>query len=109
MSALSSYELAKKRVGTIKGFYAHLALFLLISILMLAVKGTILEVMTEKNQETDPNFIEWLDWNFISVILIWGVVIMIQGFVVFGRPFIKKWEKKKIEAYLERDKNESAF
>ncbi|WP_228235626.1 2TM domain-containing protein [Allomuricauda sp. M10] len=109
MSALSSYELAKKRVGAIKGFYAHLTLFLLISVLMLTAKGTILEVMAEKNQEADPNFLEWMDWNFISVILIWGALILIQGFVVFGRPIIKKWEKRKIEAYLERDKNESAF
>ncbi len=103
----NSYEVAKKKVGAIKGFYAHVALFIFISVLMLSAKGAILDVMAEKNKEADPNFVEWLDWNIIAVILIWAAVIFVQGLVVFGRPFIKKWEKRKIEAYLERDKNET--
>ena len=105
MRSINTYETAKKRVGAIKGFYAHLTLFILVSVLILASKGTILEVMTEKNHEVDPNFVAWLDWNFIAVILIWGTVILIQGLVVFGRPLIKKWEKRKIEAYLEKDRD----
>jgi len=105
MEPINTYEVAKKRVGAIKGFYAHLTLFALISALILASKGTILEVVAEKNHEVDPGFVAWLDWSFIVVILIWGTVILIQGLVVFGRPLIKKWEKRKIETYLERDKD----
>ena len=105
MRSINTYETAKKRVGDIKGFYVHLTLFILVSVLILASKGTILEVMTEKSLEVDPNFVAWLDWNFIAVILIWGTVILIQGLVVFGRPLIKKWEKRKIEAYLRKDRD----
>ena len=94
MGSMNTYETAKRRVGAIKGFYAHLALFVLISILILASKGALLEVVAEKNHEVDPNFVAWLDWNFIAVILILGTVILIQGLVVLGRPFIKKWEKR---------------
>lgn len=82
------YLKAKKKVKDIKGFYIHLALFVLNTPLIIAV-----------NLLTSP----WFHWFWFST-LGWGVAIGIHGFVVFGdNLFGKDWEERKIQELMNKD------
>ena len=83
------YLRAKKKVKDIKGFYAHLVVYLLNTPIIIAV-----------NLIFSPSF----HWFWFSV-LGWGVAIGIHGLLVFSdRFFGKEWEEKKIKELIDKNK-----
>ncbi len=85
------YLKAKKRVKEIKGFYVHLAVFLLNTPLIITV-----------NLLVSPYF----HWFWFSV-LGWGAAIGIHAFVTFnGALFGKDWEERKIKELMNKNYND---
>ncbi|MEW2922458.1 2TM domain-containing protein [Muricauda sp. ANG21] len=102
-----TYERAKKRVSQLKAFYSHIALFVVLSTIIIIIKTRMLNFIVQHTQIADDHFMEWLDWNILSIPIIWGVVLLVHGICVFGLPFLKKWEARQVQKFLENE--ESTF
>ncbi|MBS3992514.1 MAG: 2TM domain-containing protein [Bacteroidetes bacterium] len=91
-----SYFRAKKRVDRIKGFYKHLAIYIIINIFLLVLKYF-------KDYDFNDNFWRWETFN---VVFFWGIGLAIHFINVFGFNFIlgKKWEEQKIKELMDNDK-----
>jgi 2TM domain len=89
---------ARKKVEAIKGFYKHLAAYVLVN--------TFLIVMHAINLEPGEQFWTW--GTFITA-LSWGVGLLAHWLSVFSRTllFNKDWEDRKIQEYMDREKNRS--
>ena len=82
MNDNTNLALANRQVTAIKGFYIHLAVFVLVMGLLLTIDAT-----------TGPSW--WVQWPFLG----WGAGLLAHAFVVFGQPpgAIANWEGRKIE------------
>ncbi|WP_028889288.1 2TM domain-containing protein [Tenacibaculum ovolyticum] len=95
------YLLAKKRVEKIKGFYIHLAIYILVNIF---ISGVIIFGLTQDNElsfkEAATHFGTYSTWLF------WGIGVFFHWLGVFGSNlfFGKEWEKKQVEKYMDDNK-----
>lgn len=94
---------AHKRVEALKGFYSHLAIYSIVNIALFIVRGQILEFF--QNESPDKNFIEWVDWNILIVPIFWGIGVLYHAAKAFQykMKFIKTWEEKQLEKFLEEE------
>lgn len=84
-----AYERAKKRVEEIKGFYAHLIVFIVVNAVLITI-----------NLLVTPRLL----W-FIIPLCGWGIGLFFHavfGFGLFG-IFTKEWENKKIKEYMKKE------
>jgi len=81
------YNIARKRVNEIKGFYSHLFSYVGVNVVLLAI-----------NLVTSP-YVLWFYW----VSVFWGIGLFwhAMGVFVFGKFTGASWEKKKIEEVME--------
>ncbi|WP_303317455.1 2TM domain-containing protein [Flavivirga abyssicola] len=88
-----AYLRAQKRLKEIKGFYWHALWYVLVNVFIV--------VMIAVN--TDGNI-----WHFgtFSTPLFWGIGLGFHAMGVFGKNifFSKKWEKRKMNEFLDKDK-----
>lgn len=106
MEQSTKYSKAKKRVDDIKGFYYHLTVYILVNIALLVLRSPIIIFFADgSSDQSDMGFLEWVDLNILLTPLVWGIGLLIHYLAVFGVTpgFIKKWEKRKIDQYLEED------
>ena len=96
---------AKKRVNEIKGFYYHLGVYIIVNVVLLLFRSPIKLFFMDINETSGEGFGEWLDINMLLTPALWGISLIIHYFVVFGATpkFIKRWEKRKLEQYLEEE------
>lgn len=90
---------AKKRVEEIRGFYTHLAVYLVINtfiILMNLIYG-------------HHKGFSWGWWGFLVTPLFWGVGLAFHAMSAFQwNPFFgRTWERKMIEKYMDEDRREA--
>jgi len=87
------YQKASDRVKELKGFYEHLANYLLFNTGFLLV-----------NLYFSPNQL-WFFWPLLG----WGIGLFFHGVKVFNFfPFINKdWEERKIKQFIEEEKNKN--
>jgi len=91
------YILAKKRVEKIKGFYVHLAVYIVVNIF---ISGIIIFGLTSEDK------LSFLDavthFGTYSTWLFWGIGLFFHWLGVFGSNlfFGKDWEQKKINEYM---------
>lgn len=87
------YFAAQKRVKSIKGFYIHLLVYVLVNIFL------IIQIYIQNKNE-------FWRWESFSVALFWGIGILSHGTSVFGSNllFSKNWEERKIKELMEKDK-----
>ena len=73
--------LAKRQLAAIEGFYIHLAVFVLVMAILLAV-----------NIATGPAW--WVQWPFLG----WGIGVLGHAFAVFGHSpaALAGWEQRKM-------------
>lgn len=90
------YNLAYKRVKRIKGFYIHTLVYVLINAFLL------LSIFNSSRVE-EAVFWEWQTWN---TVFFWGIGLVAHGLSVFGKNifFGDKWEEKKIQEFIDKDK-----
>lgn len=91
-----AYLLAKDRVKKIKGFYGHLFWYVVVNLAIIVIAGII-------NAE---HFNLW-EFNTYSTAVFWGFGLAAHGLMVFGKNllFSKAWEERKIQEYLDKEKN----
>ncbi len=89
------YREAQKRVKKIKGFYTHLIVFIVINTMIIVV-----------NYQELPKT-EGLQWQHFSTLLFWGIGLLAHAFSVFMPHFLwgKNWEERKIQQFMDREKN----
>jgi hypothetical protein len=86
-----AYRQAKKRVNEVRGFYAHLFMYVLVNVVLLVI-----------NLIFTPQFL----W-FLFPLFGWGIGLLahaVFGFGLFG-IFTKEWEETKIKEILEKRKS----
>lgn len=83
---------ARERVEQLKGFYSHLAIFIVVNVILILI-----------NILTSPG-----SWWFYWVTLFWGIGLAFHAANVFGRRrmFSKEWEEKKIQQYITEEESD---
>jgi len=78
-------ERAIRRVAAIKGFYTHLAIYLVVNIGLIVVDAL-----------AGPSW--WVQW----VLFGWGIGVAAHALAVFGRAskFVTEWEDRKIKQLM---------
>ena len=97
------YLLAKKRVEKIKGFYIHLAVYILVNIFI----SSIIIYGLSSDSDGEYNFKSAIThFGVYSTWFFWGIGIFFHWLGVFGSNlfFGKDWEKKQIDKYMNEDK-----
>lgn len=91
------YVEAYRRMKRIKGFYVHLAVYVLANLLFLAIKFS----------QTAAKGTEFWEWQNFSTALFWGIGLVAHGLSVFGRDvfFGKNWEERKIQKLMKNENN----
>lgn len=91
------YIRAKKRVKSIKGFYVHLTVYILVN-LFLIITGVL----------SDGAWGGFWEWQTYNTAIFWGIGIAFHAFNVFGMKFLlgKNWEERKIKEIMDKDKKE---
>jgi hypothetical protein len=92
------YNIAYRRVKRIKGFYNHLAAYVIFNTII---------IITNFGQEFGtPDF--W-KFNTFSIAFFWGIGLAAHGASVFGRDlfFGKEWEERKLRQLMDRDKKQN--
>ncbi len=94
------YIRAKKKIEKLKGFYWHLAFYLGVN-LFISISKIVSDVSEGKA------FIEaFWDFGTFAVWFFWGIGIFFHAMGVFGQNifFGKDWEERKIDEFMEEDK-----
>jgi uncharacterized membrane protein len=86
MSEEEIYQIARKRVEEKKGFYTHLAVYVLVNVLLIIIWAL-----------TGAGF----PW-FIFPLCGWGIGILFHGLGVFVLNKESGWERREIEKEAER-------
>jgi len=88
-----AYIRAKKKLEKLVGFYWHLAVYIVIN-------AFIMIVVFSNSNEPFFSFAIWATPFF------WGIGLFFHFIGVFGANFMfgKKWEDRKIQVYMEKDK-----
>lgn len=93
-----AYLRAQKKVETLKGFYSHLVVFILVNIGIILVSANVFN-------NKPINFAHW--GNYVTAFF-WGIGLVSHAIYVFfvmniENNFLKRWEEKKIKEFLEED------
>jgi hypothetical protein len=94
---IEKYHRAKKRVESIKGFYTHLLVYVVINIMILAVNAQVKTVES------------FFSFGTFFTAFSWGIGLLAHALGVFGHNLFlgKDWEDKKIQELIEKYKKES--
>ncbi|KQR95218.1 hypothetical protein ASG01_05050 [Chryseobacterium sp. Leaf180] len=89
------YRAAYKQMKKEKGFYKHLVVYLLVNILILGVN------LYEMYSGKDP----W-SWKILQLPFFWGIGLGAHALQTFSSDirFGKRWEEKKINEILDKNK-----
>ncbi len=94
------YIRAKKKIEKLKGFYWHLAFYLGVNLFI-----SISKIVSDLSE--GKTFIEaFWDFGTFAVWFFWGIGIFFHAMGVFGQNifFGKDWEERKIDEFMEEDK-----
>jgi hypothetical protein len=97
-----AYLKAKHRVEKLRRFYTHLTVYIIVNVIVSTLKIV-------RNLRNGESFNEAVfDLSFSGIWLIWGIVLAIHAFSVFGLPLIlgDNWEEEKIKQFMEDDKKQ---
>ena len=93
---------AQKHVKCVRDFYTHLIVYLVINI-------SISSFIVYNKMWVDGELFNqaFFDFSTFAIWLFWGIGLSIQGFKVFGLPFIfgRNWENEKIKEFMEEETN----
>ncbi len=89
---------ARKKVKSIKGFYIHLIVYILVNSFILLSQAL-----------SSGGWRIFWHWQSYSTMIFWGIGLAFHAFGVFGMDFIlgKDWEDRKIKEFMEKDKRET--
>ena len=89
MSEQGRYDRAKQRVESLRAFYYHLIVYIVVNIGLAVL-----------NLVTTPQSL-WFYW----VMIFWGAGLLVHAFSTFGGEVFlgREWEEQKIKDYMEKD------
>ena len=89
------YLEAKRKVKRIKGFFAHVLVYICVNVLIVY-----LNYQGLKPGET------YFQWHNFYTLIFWGIGLMVHGLSVFLPSFIfgNDWEERKIRELMEKYK-----
>lgn len=98
------YQRAEKKMKALKGFHSHLWIFIIITVMIFVVRFLILPRIGALPEE--EGFVDWLDVNTYLVPGLWGLAVAIHGITAYRHKikWLKDWENRKIEEYMEQEK-----
>lgn len=98
--ANEAYARAKTRVQKIKGFYTHLAVYVIVNIFIVG-----LITITGGGIKMLFRFNTW------STAFFWGIGVVFHAFGVFGKQIIfnKDWEDRKIKQFLDEEEQRNRW
>lgn len=87
-----------KKVQKIKGFYKHLAAYIIINVALIAIQFFKLD--------TGETFFKF---STFSTAFFWGIGLLFHAFNVFGKNmfFGEDWEEKKINELMNQNQNQN--
>ncbi|MGL2963991.1 2TM domain-containing protein [Flavobacterium sp. RSB2_4_14] len=90
------YQEALKRVKKIKGFYTHLAVYVVINI----------AIVIANFQSLDEGE-SYFQFRIFSTAFFWGIGLAAHGLSVFVPTMLmgKNWEERKIKELMDKEKN----
>jgi 2TM domain-containing protein len=90
-----AYLRAKKKLDKLKGFYWHLASYIVVNVFLI--------IMIAINLDYDESI--WQFGTFATAIF-WGIGLAFHAMGVFGPDLLfgKGWEERKINEYMDKDK-----
>lgn len=94
------YLQAKKRVDELKGYYWHLATYLIVNVFISASK-------ISRNLNNGETFEQaFFDFNTFGLWFVWGIGLAFHTFKTFGFHFFlgKNWEERKIKEFMNDEK-----
>ncbi len=96
---------AKKKVEELKGFYWHLAIYLIVNTTITVLK--LIRVIPASDGFADFSK-EFFDFGTFSTWFFWGIGLVFHALKVFSlNPvFGKNWEEKEIQKFIDREKRE---
>lgn len=94
------FRKAQKRVEAIKDFYKHLFVYCFLGIGIFIGRDYIIQFF--QNKSIDEKFTKWIDWNFLIVLVFWGIGLLFQASKAFQYKlrFIKNWEERQMERFM---------
>lgn len=89
------YQKAKKQVEEIKGFYSHLAAYIMVMACLIFI-----------NLKYTPEYL-WFLWSMFG----WGIGLTVHAMKTFNwSPFFNKdWEERKIKEYMNEENRRNKF
>ncbi len=101
LSHNDTYLRAKHKVNKLKGFYKHLAAYIIINSLIFGMK--IIRNLTHGETFSEA----FLDIDFYGIWLFWGIGLAFHAFAVFGTGYFfgQNWEENKIKQFMEEDEH----
>ena len=89
MNENDRYRHAKRRVRSLRGFYRHLAVYVIVNAFLFTV-----------NRVASPDY-DWFTWPLLG----WGVALLIHALSVFvmGGVLGSEWEERKIREIMEKE------
>jgi uncharacterized membrane protein YGL010W len=98
----NTYKQAEKRVKRIKNFYNHLQIFVIIMLPVLLLYNYIIGFF--ESYIDNGNSLEWVKANIWVNVLLWFIGLTIHGIFAFKYKFnfVDKWEKNKIEEFMNK-------
>lgn len=106
-NVLSKYERAKMKVASIRGFYYHAIVFIIINLMLFILKHKFTFILINKSALGNPEFLEWIDWNVFGTTIVWGIILAIHGIRVLGEFSLRVriWEERQIQKYMNSNSN----
>ncbi|MEZ4808925.1 MAG: 2TM domain-containing protein [Allomuricauda sp.] len=101
----SSYKKATDRVKQLKGFYRHIKVFIVVNALLYLIKSGVLRPILPDGFPSEHYYFDWIDLNLV----IWLFILAVHAVILFRNklPFLKNWETRQIQKYLDEEKNDS--
>jgi len=92
------YLKAKKKVKSIKGFYVHFMVYVLVNVFILLSRAL-----------SSGGWEVFWELQSYSTALFWGIGLAFHAFGVFGMDIIlgKNWEDNKIKELMDKDKRDT--
>lgn len=103
----STYERTKIKVASIRGFYYHAIVFVIINLMLYLLRHKFTFILINKSALGNPEFLEWIDWNVFGTTIVWGVFLAIHGIRVLGEFSLRVriWEERQIQKYMNSNSN----
>jgi hypothetical protein len=100
---MSKYERAQLKVNSIRVFYNHATVFVIVNIILYLLRDKFTFVLLNQDALGGHDFLQLIDWNIFGTTIIWGIVLTVHGINTLGNfsLFRKEWEKRQIRKYMD--------